>query len=266
MNKTKKQIIFFILIVIVGVCYSVSTYIIIPKKVLLDKKAKDVQAQSLKLQSLKSKSSEVVKVKAEVAKLKEVANSIKDFATTDINTPQLVFDFYTSCTQYGIKGEDLIFQLADSNANAQDTNKTATSDNTTVNDKTGATSNEANSSNNATKTTTNLLKLTIELKVSGDKNKVEDYIRNLNALTLRKINVKSIRLEAIIGSSAGVNGATTNTLTPADTLAVTVSNQVTADIVFNQYIYTENKDIVRSSNYSFYDEKTGFTNFSDMFK
>jgi len=304
MSKIKKQIIFFVLIVIVGICYSINTYIITPQKLVIEQKAKQVQEYTQKLKLLKGKSSEVISLTSEVTKLKQASNSLSDVTVKDINTPQLIYDFYTSCTEYEIKGEDLVFQLADSSSksgsptsgttsnsdnsttsqsasNNQSTtnnnNQGANINQTTVNAQTNAVANKTDNTTSA-KPATDLLKLTIELKVSGNKNNMEKYIRNLNVLTLRKINVQSIKLEATKAtvsqnSAANTNGVENPQINPSpivspetETIAEPVTDQVTADIIFNQYIYTKDKDIIRPSGYSFYDEKTGFSNFSDMFK
>ncbi|HEY8892273.1 MAG TPA: hypothetical protein VIM70_18725 [Clostridium sp.] len=281
MNKTKKQIIFLILIITVGICYSINTYIITPEKLVIKQKAKEIQDYTQKLKLLKSKSDEVVKLTMENKKLKEVADSIGDVTVKDIDTPQLIYDFYNSCIDYGIKGEDLVFQLVDSAAKGAEptsgTTSSTTENNTTVNTQTNITTNKANDINK-TKVVSDLLILTIELKVSGDKNNVEKYIRNLNGLTTRKINVKSIKIEAtdgaVVGNNIATTGNVTNSVTQPGTTVLpgvitstpSVTNQLTADIIFNQYLYTKDKDILRPSSYSFYNGNKGFTDFSSMFK
>ena len=111
----------------------------------------------------------------------------------------------------------MVFQLADSNTKAEtptsgnDSNSNSGTTNQSTNNSTGTISEYSSiillqystmlqliklMILISLKQHTDLLKLTIELKVSGDKNKVEKYIRSLNTLTLRKINVKSIKLEA----------------------------------------------------------------------
>lgn len=244
MNKTKKQILLLIAIILIGACYAINEYIIVPKKLLIDMKAKEIQADKQKLNLLKSKNTQLIELNAEVAKLKQVANSIDEFTVTEIDTPQLIFEFYSSCKNFGIKGENLFFQLADTNTKLEvPINKTDDTNNSNI--------------------TTDLLKLTIELRVSGDKDKVEKYIRSLNALTSRKINVKSIKLEAVLDPTVSNDGISH---IPSEFLEKPVTNRITADIVFNQYIYGNGKNIIHPSKYGFFDGKTGFSNFSDMFK
>jgi len=280
MSKTNKQILLFIIIVLIGVGYAVNEYIIIPEKVIIDQKTKQAQDDKQKLSLLNIKSAQVVKLRAEVAKLKDVAGSISDVTVVKIDTPQLIFDFYSSCKEYGVKGENLVFQLADSGTTANATTGTTTTGDTTNKSANGTqvtpptTTTNSPADINKAKTTTDLLKLTIELKVSGDKNKVEKYIRNLNTLTTRKINVKKLKLEAttatVVNSTDGVSSTQIipNTiLTPGSTtIATPVTDQLTADIIFDQYIYNQGKVIAPLSNYSFYNGNTGFSNFSDMFK
>lgn len=254
MDKTKKQILLFIVIILIGAFYTINEYIMVPKKLLIQQKAKEMQVNKQKLNLLKSKNDEFIQLNAEVAELKQVANSIGEFTVTEIDTPQLIFDFYISCKNFGIKGENLIFQLADTNTKMEvPINKTE----------------DTNNSNIAT----DLLKLTIELRVSGDKNKVEKYIRSLNTLTSRKINVKSIKLEAVLGPMFDNDGVTDIPIVPntsvspgSEVLEEPVTNRITADIVFNQYIYSNGKNVIHPSNYGFFDGEKGFSNFSDMFK
>lgn len=243
MDKTKKQILLFIIIILIGTCYAINEYIMVPKKLSIQQKAKEILIYKQKLNLLKSKNDELIELTAEVAKLKQVANSIGDFTVTQIDTPQLIFDFYSSCKKFGIKGENLIFQLADSNTKVEvPINKT----------------DDVNNSNIAT----DLLKLTIELRISGDKNKVEKYIKSLNTLTSGKINVRSIKLEAVLDPTVNNDGITDI----HEVLDEPITNRITADIVFNQYIYSNAKNVIHPSNYGFFDGKTGFSNFSDMFK
>jgi type IV pilus assembly protein PilO len=255
MEKTKKQILLFIVIILVGVGYVINEYIIAPEKLVIEQKAEQIRLDNQKLSLLKSKSSEAIKLTEEVAILKQGSESIADVTVEDIDTPQLIFDFYSSCIDYGIKGENLVFQLAD-DSNKEENPESGTTDNssadpnisinqTEMNTEVTTTTNETDDINKS-KVNTGLLKLSIQLKVSGDKNKVETYIRKLKSLTARKMNVLSIKVESI-----------------ADELVI---NEVTADIMFNQYIYNDGKKIIRSSNYSFYNENLGFSNFADMFK
>jgi len=279
MSKTKKQIILFIIIVLIGVGYTVNEYIIAPNKLLNQQKEIQMQAEKQKLILLKSKRAEAESLKLEIEKLKQAAKAIEDVTVADIDTPQLIFDFYSSCVEYGIKGENLVFQLASSNTKVeapvsgavskpigdvakQSTDSTGTIVNTIPPSPTTTTTTE---DTNKSKTTTDLLKLTIELKVSGDKDKVEKYIRSLNTLTTRKINVKNIKLAATVDQVAD-NTTNPNVLTQVVTAEEPITDKVTADIIFNQYVYSDGKNVIRPSAYSFYDENTGFSRFSDMFK
>ncbi|MBC8062743.1 MAG: hypothetical protein H7Y18_19095 [Clostridiaceae bacterium] len=272
MSKTKKQILIFIVIILIGVGYAVNEYIITPEKLLIQQKVKQVEADKLKLVLLKSKSSEVVKLKAEVEELKQAAITIGDVTVKDIDTPQLTYDFYNSCKTYGIKGEDLAFQLVDNDTKVDkatngSASKPSTEANAPVVSADGTTTVDNTANIDKTKTTSDLLKLTIELKVSGSKTKVEKYIRSLNTLTSRKINVKSIKLKATLANVVNAQGVTDTTIIPnISVISTPVTDQVTASIIFNQYVYGYNKDILRSSSYSFYDGKTGLSDFSDMFK
>ncbi|MCJ7690717.1 MAG: hypothetical protein MUO60_15575, partial [Clostridiaceae bacterium] len=202
-----------------------------------------------KLNLLNSMTSDVSNLSAEVEKLKQDAQSIADVTVKDINTPQLIFDFYSSCKEHGIKGENLVFQLSDGDINVDETDKNQTEVVTE-----GVTTENTTEDISMAEATTSLLKLTIDLKVSGDKDKVEDYIRSLNTLTSRKINVKSINLEATVAET--ITGEATGEIT----------NQLTADIIFNQYIVSNDEEITRLNDYSFYDENIGYSNFADMFK
>ena len=265
MEKTKKQILLFIIIIIVGVGYVINEYIMAPKKLLIQEKSIQLEADKQKLNLLTSMISDVSSLNEEVAKLKKEAESIEEVTVKDINTPQLIFDFYNSCKDHGIKGENLVFQLADGDTNVDETTSEATDitdenadENQTEVVTEGVTTENTNNDISKIEATSSLLKLTIDLKVSGDKDKVEDYIRSLTTLTSRKINVKSIKLEATVAETI------TDEATGEETDQLT--NEVNADISFNQYIFSNDEEIIRLKNYSFYDENIGYSNFADMFK
>ena len=273
MDKTKKQILLLVIIIVAGICYAINEYIISPEKLLILQKTKQIQEDMQKLDLLRSKSSEVVKLSEEVAKLKQVDASIDKVTVKNIDTPRLIYDFYNSCKKYGIKGENLVFQLGDINKGeiARENTSNYSSDTTNQNINNSAPTTNKTEDISKSKVITDLLKLTIELKVSGDKNRVEKYIRSLNTLTTRKINVKSIKLEATVVPM--INNAIGTTITSNTSSLIQpiyqvepVTGGITADIIFTQYIYNNSENIINPSNYSFFDGNVGFSNFSDMFK
>lgn len=273
MSKTKKQILIFIIIILFGVGYAFNQYVIIPSNLLNEKKLIEMRANKQKLSLLKSKSLDIVKEKAAVLKLKLQASELSNLTVHAVNTPQLVYDFYTSCKEYNIKGEDLTFQLV----NNTETTQIAPNKNSTTNN--AITPTPTTDATKKTGQTSDLIKLTIDLKVSGYKNQVQQYIKNLSTFTNRKINVKSINLAASLSQKAdtGNSGLTSQTLVipqanmqqgsiKSSTPIVQATDQVTADIIFYQYIYNEGNQIESTNNYDFYNSKPGLNDFSEMFK
>ena len=124
------------------------------------------------------------------------------------------------CSKYNVKGDNISFQLNE-----------------------GSTTTEDNSS---VKSSVIVTKLSINLKVTGNKNSIEQFIVNLDKITSRKLNVATIAL----ASKATVSG-----------------ELMEAEIVFNQYLQGSGKQYNKDKNYStFYSDPEGYKTIADMFK
>lgn len=222
-----------------GINYSIYTYFIANQLDSLEKaKSKYLQKQQ-KLNELNSKKEAIKNEKNEVEKLKNQTSDFNNKVPSQINTPQLIYDFYTGCKIYDISGESVSFQLLNQEEVPNNQNKVTTGD---VNKNTSE----------------SFFTLTIELNVIGEKEKIENFIKNLANLTTRQLNVKSIAIATVEENLA-------NQSLIEDLLT---KSKLSADIVFCQYIQKNKKYNTKEDyNYEFYDsKKEGFKNISDMFK
>jgi hypothetical protein len=139
-----------------------------------------------------------------------------------------------------------------------------------------------------------LSKLAVNLKVIGDKNKIDLFLKNLNSLTSRRLTVISITLKATSkvatqgNGTSGTNSTAGNSTTKGTSSTTTsgttatggnttvggtieqkpVADSIEAQIVFNQYLVTDSSQAQSNiqKKYDFYNGVSGYKNFSDMFK
>ncbi|SQB89768.1 hypothetical protein [Clostridium tetanomorphum] len=213
--------------------------------------------------------------------------------SNEIDTPQLIYDFYISCIKYSINGEEMKFDLnddKDSEHDKKDNSKDITLDKSNIENK-DISLNTKNYSKEEKYISNGIVRLSITLKVNGDKNKIEKYINSLNHITKRKLNVKSIKLsskmditeeekisEKEIASNSYINDSESldvnnihnvkdnEVIDKEENNSILVKDDdISAEIVFYQYIKVneENYDAIR--NYDFYNKKIGFKSIADMF-
>lgn len=230
MDKNKIELLILIAIITFGINYGVYSLYLTPQyEKISDAKIKYENAK-IKLADLKNKSKQWQSLKEENEKLKESTANLDVMAPKDIDTPRLIYDFYQACNKFGITGEDVSFQLASEK----------TSDN--------------NKASGSTNQELQLLNLSITLTISGESNKVEEFLKNINTITSRKLNVKSISL-----STKDVKSMT------SVRTQVIKSQYLSAAIVFTQYIQVDGLSNGSARSYDFYDQKVGFDNISDIF-
>lgn len=128
-----------------------------------------------KIDNIENEQAKLKKIEVYNEKLKRDVKILDIIAPKYIDTPQLAYDFYLSCLKFGVKGEELKFQLDDENVN-----------------KNSSKNSETDSSNNKNSQGNNLKKLTVDLKISGNKNNIEKYLKNLHNITQRRLNVKTV--------------------------------------------------------------------------
>mgnify|MGYP000855897910 FL=1 len=195
-----------------------------------------------KLNDLKAKKRSIETKKQELKKLKQETADFDNMVPAQIDTPQLIYDFYKGCKLFGVSGQNISFELL----------------------------NEDNSSNDKSFHT-----LVIDLKITGNKANIENFLRGVNTITQRRLNVKSVTIgnnddEEVKNDTSQSSISTDNSgkVDGSVNSANENSDEISAEIIFYQYVQgsgnISNKD---PNNYIFYDsQKQGFNSIADMFK
>lgn len=241
MDKKKIEIIVLILLIAFGVNYSFYSYYFVPRHDELKSLEIKYNEKKDKITLLRAKKVELQKVKEENDKLK---SELGDFDTNypkAIDTPQLIYDFYISLQKYGLTGTDISFSQ-DKNAlpvQGQNTDKNNT---------------QGTAKSESTNATGEMAALSINLKLYGSISNIEAYVRNIDTITERKLNIKSVNISSRDTGAKVLLGQ-----------AASVSRIYSADIVFNHYIQLDNSNEALMKEYEFYDSKIGFDKITDMF-
>lgn len=216
MDKKQIEIIILILLITFGINYSFYSYYMSPKYEALQNQKIKFDEVKLKLAQLKAKSVQLQKAKEEEERLKIELNDFDERFPKAIDTPQLIRDFYDSLQRFGLTGSEIIFgkeknpvnilPQGDGKGNAQGNSN-------------------AQSSNNVG----DISAMSITLKLSGSLNNIEDYIKNIDSITKRKLNVKAVSI------TLKDSGSKLSSKSPINSGAI-----YNAEIVFNQYLQTEN--------------------------
>jgi type IV pilus assembly protein PilO len=305
-EKNKRDLMILIAILFLGMNYGIYTYFITKQLDNVKVAQNRYLVEKQKLDNIKAKKQSIDDKEKVLQKLKQETANFDNIVSNQINTPQLIYDFYNGCKSFGVTGENVSFQLLNNvnNSDNKTSNNTNTANNTngTNSNKNTNTNNSNISINNTDKANNqNFYSLTINLNITGDKGNVENFIKNLGVITKRKLNVKSITI-----SSVGNNGVLSSSNNQINIPSVSIPNinvqsgtnmqnqpsvnngnsnsaqtslnesgnaqvntsQLAAQIVFYQYIENnENNTMNVSNNYEFYDSKEeGFNSISDMFK
>lgn len=249
MEKNKKEIILLIIIVFIGINYAIYAYLINTSLVSLKNKQMEFNEKKQELITLERKKLSIVRLQKELEKSKVDAAALDRLAPFNIDTPQLIYDFYTYCKKYNVIGENLTFQLLPSgNTTSQGVNVAPSTVNTP--------SPQVNNTISAIKKDNfQLASLSININVSGAKTNIELFLKNLDHITSRKLNVANITL-TMKSSSQAVNNK----------LILTKGDTIEAQITFNQYVQSDEKKHLIYKKYNFYNSKTGYGTISDMFK
>lgn len=173
MDKNKKDLMILIGIIFIGINYGTYTYFISEEMKSVQAFKNNYITQEEKLSEMEVKKETIKQRKKEIEKLKKETINFNRNVPTKVNTPQLIYDFYTACQKYKVTGESISFQLLDNEDNG------------------------SSQSNDEGLSNTNVYALTITLKVTGYKIDIETFIKNLNSITERRLNVKSIKLAAL---------------------------------------------------------------------
>lgn len=225
MDKNKREILALIIIVCIGVNYGIYNFFIKGQFNLLEKKKAEYNQKKEKLTYLNNKNLEIDELQSQINVLKKKLANIDKIAPHTIDTPQLVYDFYAACGEYGVKGDTINFSLegdnqgeqsnqtqnqnTNQNSNTNTSNQNSTS-NSTQGQEPNSQDNTSSSSGVVQNNGVQFLKLTLELKIGGNKKDVINFIQNLNKITERRLNVKSISIsyeeETPDGATGGTSG------------------------------------------------------------
>lgn len=174
MDKNKRDLMTLIAIIFIGINYATYTYFISQKMKSVEAFKNNYITQAEKLSEMEVKKETIKQRKKEIEKLKKDTSSFSSKIPAKVNTPELIYDFYTSCQKYNVIGDSVSFQLLeDSEVNNND------------------------KSDNEDLSNANVYTLAINLKVTGHKIDMETFIKNLNNITKRKLNIKSIALATL---------------------------------------------------------------------
>ena len=251
MDKNQKELVVLLLIISCIINYAFYNFYLEGRlKVLKEKKEIYVQSKS-NLEYIKNESEHSSDIKERINKLNAQSSAVDVQIPEYIDTPQLVYDFYTACKNYKVQGEKISFQLDRSSKNSGENSASEESGQNTGTidardtEKSGATNTAASSAEPAIN---GLAKLTIQLSLSGSRDDMDNFIRHLNNITKRKLNVNSINLSYSSASSA---------------------DSISAVIIFNQYVQTDSSGKLNipsgtSSEYSFYKNPVPYNNITDM--
>lgn len=241
MKKSNKGMITFLIIAIaLSLNYLVYQYIFLPKYNDLKAIKTEYTNKENKLEELVIIKTNIEKVKSENQVLKKSIEEIDKLIATEIDTPQLVYDFYESCKKYSIQGEEVKFFLG---------SKESSKDGEEVEKKEEENEKE------------NIVRLEILLKVNGEKNNIENYIRNLDKITKRRLNVNNIRL-----SSKEVEDGSTASNEPNESITLIRSDYIEAEIGFYHYLRLSDEEMKEIQKYDFYPNTIGFDSIPAMFR
>lgn len=273
MDKNKKEILILIIIIFVGVNYALYQLFMLPQLNKAEYEKKIYEQNKKKLSDSYQKKSILDKMKKDNEQMKEKVAELDNLTAKDTDTPQLVYDFYTACKKYGIKGDSVNFAVDNS---IQTNSNNEKSSNSQVNNgqsntyglSQGNSDNSLQQSSNSNNTTTSSLnvkvgaitRIKITLKVEGNKEKVDSFLRNLSTITSLKLTVVSVDIEALRNQVPVVPFSTTQINNN-----IIDSNEMSAEIVFYEYILPDGSSKT-DKQYNFYDGKNGFSSISNMIK
>lgn len=199
------------------------------------------------------------KIEAEIEELSEKTAQLNKLTVYNIDTPQLIYEFYNYCNEYGVYGDIIEFQLKENSDSSN--NQTDQTSNTLNNTNANDTQNETNKSSQISLKGNNeiqgekLLKLSIDLSVYCTPAKLDAYLGNLNKITSRMLNVEVIDIVKVSENNDMIND--TSNLKNGD---------LKVDIKFSHYLIDDGKYHTNDNNYEFFDAKVGFDKIGDMFK
>lgn len=220
MDKKRLELLILMLLVFFAVNYAAYIFYLQPKFQYYNQTENEYRSMKSKLKLLQEKEAQIEDLRGQAKIYQDKLTALDVIIPRDLNTPQLIYDFYVSTKNFNIQGESINFQLRASEP--------------------GSNTSEAENSSS-------FIELLISLRVFGTREYIENYIRNLNNITARKLTVDNIVLSAQEGD-------------------INSERKISAEINFVQYLELDdtNRNLIRK--YDFYDKKIGFDSIADMFK
>lgn len=251
MEKNKRDFVILITLLTILINYSIFTLIVSSKL----NKLKELKNKYNQLQenintaiNLKTNEKNILK---EIEKLEKDTVEISQLTPNAIDTPQLIYDFYNYCIKYNAVGDTIQFQLEDNNQQAQLGQIEDLSGNLNQTEQNNQQSTNENSSNFKT--------LDISLDVYCSRDNIDEFLSNLNAITKRKLNIKSITISQPTEiNTVQIEGNTVDEHTQR------IQGKLPVKIVFVHYLYFDGNEY--KNDYNFFDLKLGFDRIADMFK
>jgi len=177
MNKEKSQLILLIILVFIGINYYMYGSLVQPSFENALSIKKDYLKKKEKVDYLSMQKNNIESVKQQIEDFKSKDTAFDKQVPHNLDSPQLIYDFYTICKKYGVNGNIVTFELpSDKEKSTQLPQKSG--------EKTEPLQSEAIS----------MKKSSITFEISGDKDKVQNLLNNLSSITERKINLKMISL------------------------------------------------------------------------
>lgn len=256
MDKKKKDIILLIVLTAFLVNYIIYYYIVDNRLYSLRQKQNKYIELEEKINNLVQLSNKEQQLKKEIDLLSEQTRSIEKNIPYNIDTPQLLYDFYNYCKNHNVKGDNIEFQL-DNTQNNTESNENITNSLAinTSNQNSNLTVNNVSHNNKTESNKLEIKKLNIILRVYSPRNQLDEFLKDLDKVTQRKLNISSIKI------SSGENSAENN----LDD-AVNSKNMIAVEVVFYQYIFYDGTEHKNENSYPFFNIKTGFDSISDMIK
>ncbi|MBU5485346.1 hypothetical protein KQI86_13465 [Clostridium sp. MSJ-11] len=239
-NNNKGIIIFLIIIIALFVNYSIYQYVFVTKFSNLKSAEKEYNDKQKELEELIKIKGNIHSVRKENEALKGQVKELDKLILEKIDTAKLAYDFYKSCKDFKITGEEIKFSIEGSDKKEEE----GSGEDGKTNDSTN---------NDEKENSDDITRLEIYLKISGKKIDIEKYINNLDKITEGKLNVKSINLSTNKADDAKEE--------------VTVANEdyLQGQIEFYQYLKLNDEEKENIKKYDFYHNKVGFDSISNMF-
>lgn len=248
MEKNKRDILILIVLMTFLINYVIYFYIISPKlNNLKNSKSKHEELQE-KINTASNLKIQEKTLKEEVEKLTNDTGKISQLMPSKIDTPQLIYDFYNYCKKHNVIGQSIEFQLKENNQELQTKE---------IDSITNETNQDNQSNQQITEKRSSTLKvLDIALDVYCSKDKLDEFLNDLNNITTRRLNIKLIT----ISQPTQIN--TEDNL--IDEHKQMVQGKLPVKIIFKQYIYLDENDY--KNNYDYFNIKVGFDTIGDLFK